>query len=356
MILTMILAFFSLMCNESPKSTLAADKDQTESAKSPDINGAKDIISPSETTIESIVVKEEESGRSEVEKDELTEAEEPTPEVESSEPQVAPTKEKPITKTPDQPAVAKTQAETPESSTQIIQTDLPKSTGGDIIPEPSVILDVVGPDHTLFNTMLQNYVTSAGKVNYAGIKSNVSELDEYIKLLQDNPASSDWSRNARLAYWINAYNAFTIKLIVNNYPLNSIMDLDGGKPWDKSWISIGDKTYSLNDIEHKIIRPKFGDPRIHFAVNCAAKSCPPIANKAYTETNVSSLLEQRAKQFINDATYNNIENGNVNISKIFDWYGEDFGDLIGYLNKYLEIKVDATATVSFLEYNWNLNN
>lgn len=356
MILTMLLAFFSLMCNDTSKSPATLEKDQIESAKSSDVIVSKDIVSSSKGTPERSAKKEEESVSSELNKQKPVETEEPEPMEDAPQPQTFPIHERPAAKTNDQAVVADPSVEMPASDPQIKQTELPKSTGGEIIPEPSVILDVAGPDHAIFNSLLQSHVTSAGKVNYTGIKSNISKLDEYIKLLQDNPASPDWSRNARLAYWINAYNAFTIKLIVNNFPLNSIMDLDGGKPWDKSWISIGDQTYSLNDIEHKIIRPKFGDPRIHFAVNCAAKSCPPIANKAYTENNVNSLLEQRTKQFINDASYNNIENGNVKVSKIFDWYGEDFGDLVGYLNKYLESKIDADTEISFIDYDWNLNN
>ena len=87
----------------------------------------------------------------------------------------------------------------------------------------------------------------------------------------------------KMAYWINVYNAFTIKMIVDNYPVSSITKLHGGKPWDVKWIELGEKKYSLNEIEHNILRPQFKDARIHFAVNCAAQSCPPILNKAWTE-------------------------------------------------------------------------
>ena len=244
-----------------------------------------------------------------------------------------------------------------EKDTPAIQAmEVPEHTGGVIIPEPSAVVDMEDPDHGLFNTLLQTYVSSVGKVNYEGIKSNTEILDSYIKLLQDNPINSDWSRDARLAYWINAYNAFTIKLIVDNFPINSIMDLDGGKTWDKSWITIGDKSYSLNDIEHQIIRPTFKDPRIHFAVNCAAKSCPPIANRAFTEGNVNTLLEQRTRQFINNSLYNQIDGEQVKVSKIFDWYAEDFGDLGNYLNKYLENKIPQDADIEFIDYDWRLNN
>jgi hypothetical protein len=135
------------------------------------------------------------------------------------------------------------------------------------------------------------------------------------------------------------------------------MDLDNGKTWDVKWIKLGGKTYSLNQIEHEIIRPQFKDARIHFAVNCAAKSCPPLYNKAYTEENVNRYLEKRTIQFINDNKYNSISTKKAEISKIFEWYQEDFGDLITYLNKYLKQEdISKKAKVSFKEYDWSLNN
>jgi len=112
---------------------------------------------------------------------------------------------------------------------------------------------------------------------------------------------------------------------------------------------------SLNDIENVIIRPTFKDARIHFAVNCAAKSCPPLLNKAYTASNVQSLLESQTKKFVNNAALTTITPDAVTISKIFDWYGEDFGDLITYLNKYSSTKINAGAKVNFMEYDWSLN-
>lgn len=217
--------------------------------------------------------------------------------------------------------------------------------------------DAPGGLHDLFDKVLQEYVSASGKVNYAGLKSHPRKLTVYLKMLADNPVETSWSRNKKLAYWINAYNAFTIKRILDNYPLNSIMDLDNGKTWDVKWIKLGGKTYSLNQIEHEIIRPQFKDARIHFAVNCAAKSCPPLYNKAYTEENVNRYLEKRTIQFINDNKYNSISTKKAEISKIFEWYQEDFGDLITYLNKYLKQEdISKKAKVSFKEYDWSLNN
>ena len=209
--------------------------------------------------------------------------------------------------------------------------------------------------HDSFDEFLKKYVSKTGKVNYKEIKQNKSELNNYLKTLKDNPVQNSWSRNKKLAYWINAYNAFTIKRIIDNYPLNSIMDLDGGKTWDVKWIKIGNKTYSLNQIEHDIIRPQFKDARIHFAVNCAAKSCPPLYNRAYNESNINSYLEKRTKQFINDKNYNQISADKAQVSKIFEWYKEDFGDLRSYINKYSNTNINSNVEIKFKEYDWSLN-
>ena len=165
-----------------------------------------------------------------------------------------------------------------------------------------------------------------------------------------------WSRNKSLAFWINAYNANTIKLILKNYPIKSIMDLNNGKPWDVKWIKIDQRTLSLNNIENDIIRPNYSEPRIHFAVNCAAKSCPPLLNKAWTEGNLNSNLERQTKSFINNPIYNTITSSNVEVSKIFDWYRKDFGDLKSYLNKFSSSKIGKNTSVNFKTYDWNLNN
>jgi hypothetical protein len=173
--------------------------------------------------------------------------------------------------------------------------------------------------------------------------------------LTDNPVQDAWSKKEKLAYWINAYNAFTLKLVVDNYPTKSIMNFDGGKTWDVKRIQLGDKKYSLNNIENDIIRPQFKDPRIHFALNCAAKSCPPLWNRAYTAENLNATLEARTKAFINDPNFNTISASKASVSKIFEWYAADFGDLKKYLNKYAATQLKPSTTVTFNEYDWGLN-
>lgn len=212
------------------------------------------------------------------------------------------------------------------------------------------------PDHTQWNTLLQKHVSATGKVNYAGFKADKTKLQTYLDALAANPVQDNWSRAEKMAYWINVYNAFTIKLIVDNYPVSSITKLHNGKPWDVKWIKLGDKTYSLNEVENDILRPKYQDARIHFAVNCAAKSCPPLLNRAWTGENLNSYLEKQTAAFINNAKYNTISTRKVEVSKIFEWYASDFSNLIEFLNKYSKTSINKGASVSYKEYDWGLNN
>ncbi|MEL6718985.1 MAG: DUF547 domain-containing protein [Bacteroidota bacterium] len=211
------------------------------------------------------------------------------------------------------------------------------------------------PTHQNWDQLVRKYISATGKVNYKGFKADKAKLEAYLQELANNPPKSDWKRNEAMAYWINAYNANTIKLIVDNYPVKSIMDLYGGKAFDRKWIKIGDKTYSLNNIENDILRPRYKDARIHFAVNCAAKSCPPIHNRAWTATNLNGTLQAKAKAFINNAQFNSISKSSVELSKIFEWYAGDFGNIITYLNKYAATEIKDNAKVGYKEYNWALN-
>ena len=208
-------------------------------------------------------------------------------------------------------------------------------------------------DHSVWNDLLKKNVSATGKVNYKGFKADAELLDAYIRALNEGVPTENASKEARLAYWINAYNAVTVRLIVSNYPLSSITKLDGGKPWDVKRYANGGKKLSLNDIENNILRP-MGDARIHFALNCAAKSCPPILNEAFTAENVNKLLEQRTRQFVNSSR-TVIEKDALKVSKIFDWYGKDFGNVVDFVNKYAKTKAAKTAKVTYLEYDWDLN-
>jgi len=211
--------------------------------------------------------------------------------------------------------------------------------------------------HIGLDTLLKKHVSVQGNVNYKGFKKDSIAFEKYLSLLTKNPPDdSTWNNNEKLAYWINAYNAFTIKLILNNYPTKSIKNISN--PWDKKFFSIGKNKMNLNAIEHEILRKKFNEPRIHFAIVCASYSCPKLLNTAFTAANIEKQLEAQAKDFINDPKRNIITADKVQLSEIFSWFTGDFtkkGTLIAFLNKYSTVKINEKAKVSYLPYNWNLN-
>ena len=203
------------------------------------------------------------------------------------------------------------------------------------------------PNYALYDSLLQKYVSSNGAVKYKALQAERAILDSVVAQFQAVAPQKEWSKNERLAYWINAYNLFTVQLIVNNYPVKKITNLDGGKTWDVKRIEIEGKKYSLNQIENEILRPQFKDARIHFAINCAAESCPPLHN-------VQSLLDKRTRKFIRSSA-NTLTESNIKISKIFDWYAADFGDIVTFLNKYASVKIKTDAKVEYKDYIWNIN-
>lgn len=220
-------------------------------------------------------------------------------------------------------------------------------------------------EHHLWDSLLQAHVSDEGWGDYAGFIRDSSRLQAYLELLKNNhPNEKNWSRNQCMAYWINAYNAFTVQLIVDHYPVPGIKDIKNGLPfvnsvWDIKFIEIEGATYDLNNIEHGILRAKFDDPRIHFAVNCASVSCPRLHNRAYTAENLDEELDRAARAFLSDATRNIIQPGKVQLSKIFSWYRMDFKrkgqGVIDYINQYTPVEVDPGAEVKYLDYNWTLN-
>ncbi|MGY8909948.1 MAG: DUF547 domain-containing protein, partial [Flavobacteriales bacterium] len=214
---------------------------------------------------------------------------------------------------------------------------------------------------SIFNDLLQKHVTEDGIVDYKSFKTDEPKLDTYLSYLTKTTPANSWSENKQKAFWINAYNAYTIKLILENYPLKSIMDIkqDGKTAWKISFAKVGGKTYTLDHIEHEILRKNLFDPRIHVGVNCASGSCPKLGNEAFTEENVHANLEELMKEFINDSSRNKITNNKVQISSIFDWFKEDFtknGSVIDYLNKYSNTEISSNAKISYLKYDWSLNN
>ncbi|MFC3880586.1 DUF547 domain-containing protein [Algoriphagus namhaensis] len=222
------------------------------------------------------------------------------------------------------------------------------------------------PDHQIWDALLKKYVAPNGDVNYKGFISEKAKLEEYLNLISNNaPDRSTWSKDEQLAYWINAYNAFTVKLIVDNYPVKSIRDLGPSLKiplikdvWHYKFFKIGGQESSLDEIEHSILRKEFEEPRIHFAINCASVSCPPLLNEAFKADIIESQLQRVAKTFINDTSRNKITKDRIEISSIFSWFKGDFtknGSLIDFLNQYSTVKISPNAKVSHLDYDWNLN-
>ena len=202
---------------------------------------------------------------------------------------------------------------------------------------------------------MEKHVSKNGSVNYKAFQQDSKKLEAYLTELSANVPSKSWSKNATLAYWINAYNAYTVQLILNNYPTKSIKDIKD--PWGKKFFTLGNKKYSLEEIEHEILR-KMNEPRIHFAINCASFSCPNLLKEAYTEAKLDQQLTTAAKGFVNDATKNTITVNKIEISKIFDWFEGDFeqnGSVIDFLNKYSTVKINSEAEVKYKDYNWSLN-
>lgn len=210
-------------------------------------------------------------------------------------------------------------------------------------------------DHSQWNSLLSKYVNEKGDVDYKSFKNDKSSLDTYLNHLAENSPKKNWPKNEKLAYYINLYNAATVKLILDNYPTNSIKDIKN--PWGKSWVKTGDGLLSLGDIEHKILR-KMDEPRIHFAINCASFSCPKLLNKAFTAPQMEAQLHDATIDFINDQTRNILSKEKIQLSNIFKWYKKDFtknGSLTDYIKPYTEIEINSDTDIDYLKYDWNLN-
>lgn len=209
--------------------------------------------------------------------------------------------------------------------------------------------------HSNWNTLLKTYVDEDGNVDYKNLKSCSPKIVSYIELLGHNVPTSDWSKNEKLAFYINLYNAGTVKLILDNYPLKSIKNIS--RAWDKEWLKVGEQILSLGDIEHKILR-KMQEPRIHFAINCASYSCPKLKNEAFLTSRMEEQLETATRSFINDSKRNKIDASEVELSKIFKWFKKDFtskSSLLDFIKPYTSIEFTKQTDINYLDYNWSLN-
>lgn len=217
-------------------------------------------------------------------------------------------------------------------------------------------------DHRAWSEMLSLYVTKTGEGNYPGFIEDKMKLEEYLHTLSSFPPGENWRRQDKLAYWINAYNAYTVKLIIDNYPLKSIKDIANGlpminSPWDIKFFKIGETDFDLNTIEHEILRKQFDEPRIHFAINCASFSCPRLRNEAYETENLEEQLEEQTSLFINNPDKNIISGNSAKLSKLFKWFESDFlkdGGVKSFIKKYNQ-SLNENSKIEYLEYIWTLN-
>ncbi len=215
--------------------------------------------------------------------------------------------------------------------------------------------------HESWDSLLRAHVNDDGWVDYQGFIADSLRFNNYLELLsRHHPNNRHWSRAEQMAYWINVYNAFTVKLIVDYYPTNSIKDIKSGIPfintvWDIKFIKIEGATYDLNNIEHGILRPRYKDPRIHMVVNCASVSCPKLYNRAFTADKLEAQLDQAAHDFLTDTNRNIITSESAQLSKIFQWYSMDFKSLPDFINQHSPVKINKNTKITYLEYDWNLN-
>jgi hypothetical protein len=240
--------------------------------------------------------------------------------------------------------------------------------------------------HAAWTALLRRHVRllrggQATQVAYAGFRTDRAALKAYLDSLSAVTPSTfaGWTRAERQAFLINAYNAFTVELILTKYPeLKSIKDLGSllSSPWKPKWIALLGAMVSLDDIEHAMLRRRgdYDDPRVHFVVNCASIGCPALREEAFVAARLDAQMDEQALRFMSDRTRNrfNPQRGRLELSRIFDWYGEDFRlghrgivSLAAFAASYADVLADAAADrerirtgradIAFLDYDWALN-
>ncbi|WP_341711814.1 DUF547 domain-containing protein [Erythrobacter sp.] len=223
-------------------------------------------------------------------------------------------------------------------------------------------------DHHLWDQLLTRYVTAGAdginRVDYAALKREDSAtLKKYLDAMQAVDIER-YPKDEQFAYWVNLYNAATVNVIIDNYPVKSIRDIGvlGLGPWKEDILTVGGERLSLDDIEHGILRPIWKDVRIHYAVNCASLGCPNLANHAYTAANLEAMLDAAARGYINHPRGFRRVDGELVASSIYDWYGTDWGGesaVLDHARKYASPETKAMLAsaqhIDRFDYNWSLN-
>ena len=231
--------------------------------------------------------------------------------------------------------------------------------------------DGANPDHSPWSDLIKRYVIESADnlnlVRYRAFKADQPALKRYLETLaRERPSGMDRANSA--AYWVNLYNALTIDVILDYYPVSSIRDINlggggffGRGPWSRPLIEVEGKALSLDNVEHDILRPTLGDARIHYVVNCASISCPSIPTVALTGGNLGRTLNSGAQQYVNSDRGVKVEHNRITASKIYDWYAGDFGGRRALKEHWLRFADDekaaairSTNTIRF-DYDWGLN-
>ncbi|MCF8109509.1 MAG: DUF547 domain-containing protein [Desulfohalobiaceae bacterium] len=228
-------------------------------------------------------------------------------------------------------------------------------------------------DHSVWSGLLKDNITPGpegiNRFDYQGItEKDRRRLDSYIQALAGTQIGS-LSRASQKPFWINLYNALTVQVVLDHYPVESIKDIDispgffASGPWGKKLVRVEDKELSLNDIEHRILRPVWKDPRIHYGVNCASLGCPNLQTEAYTPQNIETLLDKGARAYVNHPRGVDIDGGDLVVSSIYTWFQEDFGGsdtgviehLMHYAEPELKNKLQGFDAIDDDHYDWSLN-
>lgn len=228
-------------------------------------------------------------------------------------------------------------------------------------------------DHSAWNGLLMRYISpgpnGVNLFRYRSVTNADKEnLRQYIAGLSSTSIGT-FNRREQLAYWINFYNALTVEVVLDHFPVESIRDIDispgffADGPWGKKLVTIEGEKISLDDIEHRILRPIWRDARIHYAVNCASIGCPNLQDQAYTAANAESLLTLGAEQYINSSRGVYIKDGDITVSKIYDWFQTDFGGteqtvmahLLKYAKPALKKRLQKIGEIAGFAYDWTLN-
>ncbi|MFU8892967.1 MAG: DUF547 domain-containing protein [Luteolibacter sp.] len=223
--------------------------------------------------------------------------------------------------------------------------------------------------HAAFTGILQTHM-QGNKFDYAALKESPGQINAYLDTLASVERSEydTWTREEQMAFLINLYNAATLKLVIDHYPIESIREIGGmlRSPWKQNVVRMFGEMVTLDHVEHDVLRPDFKDARIHFAVNCASIGCPDLRNEAFRAADLERQLEEQTQAFLSDRTRNHfdVENNTLHLSSIFDWYEEDFIEASGSVEKFVApylsdreqaVIAQGNIRIRHTDYDWNLN-